>query len=585
MDNKTPLAAKTGPAPDKMVLHVEEIRLQGILRRFKRDFEDKTGRNIDTNRMIGDPVYRDQIMAELKVTADNDVAHWHGMLSDAFASYIKLAMRPANDPLVPHTPEEISQIKPAVASAGGKRGKLPPIATAFFALLIVCGAGVGGWAWHKSSADSRPAANAAPVVPAKIVLRLHGSNTIGEALAPALVSGFLASQGGKAIQVVRSPDPLDSSIQATLPGQDTPTGVELKAHGSATAFAALATRVADIGMSSRPIKADEVASLSGKFNMGDLTQPGSETIIGLDGLAILVHPSNPVDKLTVAQIAQVFSGQINNWKQLGGPDLPITLYARDEKSGTWDTFKSTVLERNKVTLGVAKRFESSSQLSDSVANDKSGIGFTGLPYIRQSKALAVADSDGTIALLPTAFTVGTEDYPLSRRLFLYAPAQTMGNFGKSFVDYVLSDAGQEIVRKIGFIPQNISAEKIIAPDDAPGSYKELAGNKQRLSISFRFRKGSDDLDNKGLRDMVRLTNYLSHNPGKSLYLAGFTDNVGASRDNLELSKKRAQGVAQDLQAAGVIPKEVLGFGADMPLASNDSDLGKQKNRRVEVWVQ
>src|SRR5690606_15066977 len=145
-------------------------------------------------------------------------------------------------------------------------------------------------------------------------------------------------------------------------------------------FVALKDGSAELAASSRPIKAAEAEALRG---LGDLRSPQAEQIIALDGLAIIVHPSNPLHSLSTAQLAQVFSGAAPTWEALGGKGGPIKLYARDDQSGTYDTFKELVLGAHGAQLSPqAQRFESSERLSDQVSQDPSGIGFIGLPYIR-----------------------------------------------------------------------------------------------------------------------------------------------------------------------------------------------------------
>ena len=107
---------------------------------------------------------------------------------------------------------------------------------------------------------------------------------------------------------------------------------------------------------------------------------------------------------------------------------------------------------------------------------------------------------------------------------------------------------------------------------------------QRLSFAFRFRSGSDELDSKATRDMGRLVSHLSRHPNQNVSLLGFTDALGSAQQNAALSKARADNVADLLRASGVSPSQVLGLGGALPVASNNDELGRNKNRRVEVWV-
>jgi phosphate transport system substrate-binding protein len=142
-----------------------------------------------------------------------------------------------------------------------------------------------------------------------------------------------------------------------------------------------------------------------------------------------------------------------------------------------------------------------------------------------------------------------------------------------------------VVRRTGFIPQLISAEKVDAQAEAPSDYKLLTQQAQRLSFSFRFRTGSNELDSKAVRDFYRLVNYLSKNSGKSVYLLGHTDSQGGASQNLLLSKNRALKVSEQLKLSGISIKQIYAMGSSLPIASNEDEFGRNRNRRVEVWVQ
>ncbi len=421
-----------------------------------------------------------------------------------------------------------------------------------------------------------------PVIPpTHTIMRLHGSNTVGEKLAPTLIKAYLTSIGANNIKSVVTAK-LEKSISAHLPEQGW-VNIELHAHGSTTAFKDLAQGLTDMGMASRKIKDKEVLELKDRY--GDLTRPISEHVLGLDGLAIIVNKANPIEQLNSKQLAQLFSGEINNWSAFGGDNIPVTIYAREANSGTWDTFKNLVLKKHHKKLSPAAiRYESSSKLSDEVSEDSGAIGFIGLPYVRHSKLLAVADDANAQSIIPTLFTVGTEDYPLSRRLYFYTP-EKQSIFMRDFIEFTQSSLGQNIVKKIGFISQNIYSVKPAIPSNAPTHYQTLVKNLERLSLNFRFHSGSDLLDNKALQDIERLTHYLSANPGKRLSLLGFSDSIGEDDYNITLSENRARAVDAILQRRGIYANTIKGFGEAMPIASNMTKAGRNKNRRVEIWVE
>jgi phosphate transport system substrate-binding protein len=163
-----------------------------------------------------------------------------------------------------------------------------------------------------------------------------------------------------------------------------------------------------------------------------------------------------------------------------------------------------------------------------------------------------------------------------------------------FIQFATSDAGQEIVAGEGFVNQIVKKEdpklagSAAAPPaaDLPPGYARLTVNGERLSVDFRFRAGSSQLDNKALDDLDRVTTYLASPTarGKEVMLIGFADNKGNAQANLALSNERAKIVARQFSSRGVLPAVCTGFGSAVPVASNETDEGREKNRRVEVWV-
>jgi phosphate transport system substrate-binding protein len=462
--------------------------------------------------------------------------------------------------------------------AESKAGGLGKIIAAVVLLLLLVGFGL----YKLLSGPSKKTPPAGPAVTAgsQVILRLCGSNTIGSELAPALAEAFLKAQGATDAQILPGPKEDEKNVQGTLPGSGAPSVIQIQAHGSATAFTGLADESCDIGMASRRINTSEIATLA---RFGDMTSPANEFVLGLDGIAVIVNRANPLDSITKDRLSRIFSGQTSDWSAAGGSGGPIKLYARDDKSGTFDTFKSLVLGTG--TMASAQRFEDSEKLSDAVASDVNGIGFIGLPYVRSAKALAVGEQ-GATPMIPTLMTVATEDYPLSRRLYLYAPGSPKNAYTRRFIEFAISAAGQDVVGSKGFITQNVTQEKQTVVPGAPAEYKQLTAGAQRLSLDFRFRSGNAELDNKARADLDRVIRFVSdlHYSGENVMLFGFADSVGAAAANKTLSENRAHAVEQEFKQRGLNLTTVRGFGSDLPVASNDTEAGREKNRRVEIWV-
>lgn len=419
-----------------------------------------------------------------------------------------------------------------------------------------------------------------PGVASAYDMEIHGSNTIGAALAPMLMSGFMEQLTGQAVTVSATGKENETVLSTTRDGQS--LTVLIAAHGSSTGFTAMMANTADIWAASRSIKDKEVTALAGR---ADMTSADSEHVIAIDGLAILVHPSNPVDHLSIDTLAKIFAGKITNWSSVGGPDRAIQVYARDNRSGTWDTFKHLVLAGQYTLTNKALRYESNDQLSDDVSRDPGGIGFAGFASVRNSKLLAIADGNAP-ALKPSNLTVATEDYPLSRRLYLYTPGTTGTPMVQAFIDFAQSQRGQEIVAKSGFFSQNPIAVDPVQGPSVPDTFKRLTEHYQRLSVNVRFAEGRTRLDNKAMRDLQRIQRYLKQHgkTGKDLMLIGFADQQSNELRAQMISELRALSVSKALRELGTRVPGYTGYGHYMPVGSSGGDTGAQRNGRVEIWI-
>lgn len=425
----------------------------------------------------------------------------------------------------------------------------------------------------------KPAAEPFPPGTQGNLFTVHGSNTIGANLMKQLLKTWLSARGATAVRAEDKIIDNEYRVSGVVDGRR--ISIDVAAHGSSTGYRGLQSSKADLAMSSRPIKTGEAVSLN---HLGDLRGFQSEHIVALDALAIIAHPSNPIASLTIDQLGKIFSGEINRWEQLGDGSGHINIYARDDNSGTYDTFASLVLGEQYSLHSSAQRFESNDRLSDSVSRDPNGIGFTSLASVRQAKALAVSDGDSRPMIAGT-LSVATEDYPLTRRLFLYVPTSRTRDQIPEFLAFMHSDAGQAVVRESGFVSQALTSVAPATDLQGPSEYLAMITHAERLSVNFRFDKGSARLDNKARRDALRIAEYLARpeNRDKKILLIGFSDEQQTERRAEVLSKLRALRVAQALREQGISTQPVAGFGADLPVAG-DTDQGKIKNRRVEVWV-
>ncbi|MCX5754259.1 MAG: phosphate ABC transporter substrate-binding protein [Candidatus Krumholzibacteria bacterium] len=223
--------------------------------------------------------------------------------------------------------------------------------------------------------------------------------------------------------------------------------------GSGTGLSSLISSTCDCAMSSRNIKEKEIA-LANKRGVYPF-----EIKVALDGLAVVVNPENPVDKLTMDQLAGIFSGKTKNWKEVGGRDERIVVLSREVNSGTHVYFKEHVLRKmdknSKEEFSPGALMLSSSQaIADEVAGNSSAIGYYGMGYISDKhKPVSIAKDAESPYVAPTIENIINGSYPISRPLLLYTNGQPQGLI-KKFIDFALSAEGQEIVRATDFVPVN-----------------------------------------------------------------------------------------------------------------------------------
>ena len=224
------------------------------------------------------------------------------------------------------------------------------------------------------------------------------------------------------------------------------TKIQVTGGGSGTGFAALQNQQTDLCNASRKIKATEITACLKAFK----ARP-TEYKVALDGLSIYVSADNPVKELTIEQLEGIFTGKIKNWKDLGGPERPITIYSRENSSGTYEFFKEHVL-KGKDFAASAQTMQGTAAVLQAVANDNKGIGYGGAAYGAGAKHLSIKKTADSPALEPTEENVMKGTYPIWRHLFIYVnPALDKGEVA-SYLKWIRSDEGQKLVKEVGYFP-------------------------------------------------------------------------------------------------------------------------------------
>jgi phosphate transport system substrate-binding protein len=221
--------------------------------------------------------------------------------------------------------------------------------------------------------------------------------------------------------------------------------------GSGTGIAALINGTVDIANASRSIKEEEADEAEANG-----IEP-VEFAVALDAIAIVVNPSNPVEHLSIPQLAAIYKGKLTNWNQVGGEDRPIVLLSRETNSGTHVYFLEEVVrmgssENKDLFSPDTLLMPSSEGISAEVRQNPNAIGYDGLGYVTHDmKTLAVAATDNGPFVLPTVATVKDGTYPIARELYMYTNGQPTGDI-KAYMDWIFSDDAQAIVEALGFVP-------------------------------------------------------------------------------------------------------------------------------------
>jgi phosphate transport system substrate-binding protein len=233
------------------------------------------------------------------------------------------------------------------------------------------------------------------------------------------------------------------------------TSIAVSGGGSGTGIASLINQTTDLANASRQIKPVEVENA-----LANGIEP-NEFVVARDAIAIIVNPNNPIDVLTLQQLSDIYSGKINNWKEIGGEDRPIVRLSRETNSGTHVYFLEQVLrlgsKENKTLFSTDTLLLPSSEvIGAEIRSNPNAIGYDGLGYVTPDmKVLGVSanQDEGSGYIYPSAETVNDGTYPIARDLYMYTSGLPKGSI-KEYLDWILSPEAQLIVTHLGFVPIN-----------------------------------------------------------------------------------------------------------------------------------
>jgi phosphate transport system substrate-binding protein len=229
-------------------------------------------------------------------------------------------------------------------------------------------------------------------------------------------------------------------------GKHPETKIQVSGGGSGVGFAALQNQQTDLCDASRKIKSTEIANCIKAFG-----KRPTEYKVALDGLSVYVHESNSIKELSLEQLERIFTGKVKNWKDVGGNDAPITVYSRENSSGTYEFFKEHVL-KGKDFAASAQTMPGTSALVQAVSKDNGGIGYGGGAYAKGTKALKIKKDDASPAIEPTEENVVNSTYPIWRYLFVYVNPNLDKGEVAAYLSWIRGAEGQKLVKEVGYYP-------------------------------------------------------------------------------------------------------------------------------------
>lgn len=434
-------------------------------------------------------------------------------------------------------------------------------------------------------------------------IRISGTRRMANVLLPALIQAFAERNRLSLLREVTD----DTLSTFVLRDADRVRArFVLRAGTTAEGFADLIADEADIALALREPNEAEI-DLARAAGSGDLVRGRRARIIALDGMVAIVAVDQPTKSLSLLQLSQIFSGQIDNWSALGGSDATITVQAPASDTALAEVFEARVLTPNSVTLSPDVIAHTNLEdLADAVADDSMAIGLTTLSEIGNADPIRISDTCG-FEQVASVTALRAEDYPLALPLMVYTPARRLPLYARQFLEFTSSAVADLVIRRSGFVDQSITSADFASQGDRLAYAISRAGtevplselqrlvallrNRERLSTTFRFQAGTT-LDIQSQENILRLARALETGEfdGKSLLFVGFSDSEGPAEPNLRLSQSRAEKVQELVTDAAAIADfsrlnlAADAFGEALPIACDDTAPGRAVNRRVEVWV-
>ena len=398
---------------------------------------------------------------------------------------------------------------------------------------------------------------------------------LGDQMVPVLVDGWMKKFGYEQINITRSKAGL---IKIGAKRDSESVVVEIRGKGSRLGFQDLVNGETEIAMMSRSLSVKEIDD---GWQLGSLNSSDQEHVIALQAITAIVHPSKQIPGLDLSQLSKIISGDITDWKQLGGKPGAIRLHIARQGTGLAE-MQTAILPVSVVSKN-AQRHLDSKTIRAMVAGDPNAIGIAEFSSKTGAyRALPIRIGNRYIAA--DQLHIKTEDYPLMRRLYFYT-GQIITALGRGFVTYAESEEAQRLLATKGYLSLAPTLIAETAKNDLPKEYLQWIDGASQVSLSFRFGDNTFSIfDSRGAQDIARLKDFMNRpeNKKRKVILVGHAEKQSSLYMANSVSNEYADLVAGALMEIGVNPMRVRGVGYALPLTLTNN--GVYRNRRVEIWL-
>lgn len=431
---------------------------------------------------------------------------------------------------------------------------------------------------------------------------IHVGQDIGLAVLGGLLRDY-ATFSGSEIEVLDAADAGQRSVRLV----DSATGdsTDIIYFSGDSGFKALLEANAQISIQSVSMS-DEVGSIVSGPAFDQLVSRQNQSLFAQDATVIAINQNNPVRNLSRTEIARVFSGEISNWLELGGGNLPINVFGLTDTRAGNASFSEYFMDDTSTLAESATLMSLDSDVENAIEDTPGAIGFLSRAKASKVKSVAIRENCGLLTA-PDGFTIKTDGYPLTHSVYAYRSPQDLDPKAEALFEWMSGPMAQPSARRVGFVDTGV--ERINLEDmgtmlihsaavETDFSLAQYSGmlrdlrNAARLSLSFRFEVGSSILDQVSETELATLGARIDAGEfeGLELLIVGFADSTGPGPLNTEIAAQRARTVRDilvdtiDPALASRLRMLPVSYGELLPLACNDNEDGRAKNRRVEIWA-